>query len=240
MRNSFRTMMIVLLCLAPAPVQAEPDVACDAALPERVCAALTVAIEARGVTVAGQGRTTGPRLTAGPGEGTALGRWYLAVTTSLYDPVDDLPAADLRALWSGTASRGRERDRLAVGSEARALLSAAWGPPRGRRVVGLPRPGRRMPRRTWIVIPFDRLDPSRKVLRVDGVSLLPGDKSVSHTYPLGVPLRLVGARASLGKKLANLSHGNRRQDRMTVLVMTGVTALTRKTARLMAARGPFP
>ena len=237
MRSRATAMLVVLLCLAPAPARAAPELACDVGLPDRVCQALTKAIEARGVTVAGQGRAAGPRLMAGPGQGTELGRWHLAVTTSLYDPVEDIPAADLRALWRGTAPPGRERDRLAVEPEVRALLSAIWGPPRGRHVVGLPRPHQRASRRTWTVIPFDQLDPARKVLRVDGVSLLASDKSEARKYALGVPLRLVGAGASLSKKLAGLGRGNRRLDRMTVLMMTGVTALTRKTARLMAARG---
>ncbi len=218
-----RATLTALICVAPAPALAGPAVGCGAGLPGRICAALGAAAGAR---------TDGPRLVAGPGQGRAAGSWHLAVTTSIYDPVDDVTSADLRAVWKGTAAGPLARRRLAAGAEARALLTALWGAP-DRRVVKL-RSGRRArPRQTWSVIPFDLLNPSRKVLRVDGVSPLARGKQ-ARGYPLAVPLRVVGASGRAGA-LRTLS--NRREDRMTVLVMTGVTALTRKTARLMAARG---
>jgi len=226
----------LLLCICPATAMAAPGVACDPALPDRVCQHLEAALEARGITVAVKRRATGPRLQAGAGQGAHLGRWHLAVTTSIYDPRDGITSANLRALWQGKppAGQARRATRLAVGPEARALLTSLWGAPRGSRVRS---PGKRTPRDTLTVVPFDRLTPALKVLRVDGVSPLARGGKVAATYALGVPLRLVGAGAALTKKLAGLAAGNRREDRMTVLVMTGVTALTRKTARLMAQKG---
>ena len=222
------TLLAALLCAAPAPGLARPAVGCGANLPDRICAALGAGASRR---------TAGPRLVAGPGEGRAAGSWHLAVTTSIYDPVEDVSSVNLRTVWKGTADPALAgplltRRWLAVGAEARALLTALWGAP-GRRVVSPPRPGRRAPRYTWVVLPFDRLDSSRKALRVDGVSPLARGKG-ARGYALAVPLRVVG---DTGKAAALKLVRNRREDRMTVLAMTGVTALTRKTARLMAARG---
>jgi len=91
----------------------------------------------------------------------------------------------------------------------------------------------------WAIVPFDELEPRWKVLVVDGASVL--DKQVDvESYPLTVE---IGAEGMGSSELAAalLSGGeaitNRNTERMTVLIMTGVTALVRGTAKRMEQNG---
>lgn len=86
----------------------------------------------------------------------------------------------------------------------------------------------------WAIVPFDQLVPEWKVLTVDGISPVhPGyDESayaLSVTYGLSGDPQLI---ASLQEQL-NWPVSNRDPEKLTVVVMTGVTALTRATAAKM-------
>jgi poly-gamma-glutamate synthesis protein (capsule biosynthesis protein) len=88
----------------------------------------------------------------------------------------------------------------------------------------------------WAIVPFDELEPRWKVLRVDGVSPLDRGLDVD-TYPLAASLYL-GAESRVD--VFSMLPGpvtNRDEDKMTVLLMTGVTALTRGTAATMEREG---
>jgi poly-gamma-glutamate synthesis protein (capsule biosynthesis protein) len=91
----------------------------------------------------------------------------------------------------------------------------------------------------WAILPFDQLEPRWKVLRVDGASVL--DKALEvDKYPLSLQFGLAGKETpSLAAAL--MPDGrlltNRDTERMTVLIMTGVTAMTRSTAARMEEQG---
>ena len=89
------------------------------------------------------------------------------------------------------------------------------------------------------ILPFDKLDPSFKVLTIDGVNVL--DNQLNPTdYPLAVGLSVEGDGASIVAEMLRPAigkHTNRDRSRMTTLVMTGVTAMTRGTARRMERYG---
>jgi poly-gamma-glutamate synthesis protein (capsule biosynthesis protein) len=90
------------------------------------------------------------------------------------------------------------------------------------------------------VVPFDALEPRWKVLTVDGMS--PLDPALNtDVYPLALSLGVNGqadSAAALAQALALAwPSSNRDPSRMTRLVMTGVTALTRATAWRMAGKG---
>ncbi|GAB4463717.1 MAG: hypothetical protein Kow00120_30100 [Anaerolineae bacterium] len=94
------------------------------------------------------------------------------------------------------------------------------------------------------LVPFHRLEPRWKVLHVDGVNLLDPDADLS-AYPYAVTVTVDGDAAQAEALRADLAlvggwgsaHTNRDPARMTTLMMTGVTALTRGTARAMEAEG---
>ncbi len=89
------------------------------------------------------------------------------------------------------------------------------------------------------VLPFDALDPTYKVLVLDGQNPL-SNQYEPEGYPLVLGLILEGEGASdVAEALRPLLGGatNRDPDRLTQLVMTGVTAMTRLTADRMETYG---
>ncbi|MCO6449594.1 MAG: CapA family protein [Caldilineales bacterium] len=146
---------------------------------------------------------------------------------------DEISGEELQARWSG------EDDRpLFVASENVAELAAVLGPAN----PSIPAAG--LPddlggdADALAIIPFDELNPTYKVLAVDGRNPLHKDFDASD-YPLAVALSVGGDDA---EALASLLTGlfpasNRDPDRLTTLVMTGVTAMSRVTAQRMERRG---
>jgi poly-gamma-glutamate synthesis protein (capsule biosynthesis protein) len=90
----------------------------------------------------------------------------------------------------------------------------------------------------WSIVPFDELAPRWKVLRVDDMDLFDRDLDLSE-YPLTVAIIAEGEMA--GELMAAMGDNtritNRDTEQMTVLIMTGVTALVRATAHEMEVRG---
>jgi poly-gamma-glutamate synthesis protein (capsule biosynthesis protein) len=121
-------------------------------------------------------------------------------------------------------------------AETLALLSAWWGTPAqaniqtGRAEELLDQVWEKP--RVWAILPFEQLEPRWKVLAIDGVS--PLDQEFDpRGYEIAIPFSL------LGDPIAelNLPSGNRNDDQITHLVMTGVTALVRATAFTMERQG---
>jgi poly-gamma-glutamate synthesis protein (capsule biosynthesis protein) len=114
--------------------------------------------------------------------------------------------------------------------EGGSVVEAAWGS----------RPAR-------AIVPFDALEPRWKVLQLDGLSVLSPQIDLT-AYSLRLDLGLSGEPASLDRiRAALLADGltlpftNRQADRMTLVAVTGVTALTRATAWQMDRAGAtFP
>jgi len=76
---------------------------------------------------------------------------------------------------------------------------------------------------SWAIVPFGQLTPRWKVLRLDGVNVL--EKGLSEkAYPLRI-------------YFSDSQPTNRDEEQMTVLMMTGVTALVRATAAQMERNG---
>ena len=89
------------------------------------------------------------------------------------------------------------------------------------------------------LLPFDRLDPTYKVLTIDGVDPLDNHLLVEG-YPLSLALAIEGnlpqsAHDLLAERLMPLT--NRDPERLTCLIMTGVTAMCRLTAERMEHYG---
>ncbi|MCP4536588.1 MAG: hypothetical protein GY832_05530 [Chloroflexi bacterium] len=93
-------------------------------------------------------------------------------------------------------------------------------------------------RPTWGIVPFHKLEPRWKVLQVDGVSALDHRLDV-EPYPLVLRVGAVGMARGIAKLQEELGGyiTNRDPAKMSVVVMTGVTALTRATAMRMDMHG---
>ncbi len=157
---------------------------------------------------------------------------------------DDISAVDLLAQWLGAPGPGMAP--LAVDADAFAGLSLLWGPPA--QVELLPDTAavaaalEPYPARLG-VLPFDRLAPQVKALTMSGLD--PTDNGFdSSEYPLAVRFYL-NAKPNAQQAAAELLEAvrqagqqtNRDPGKLTVLAMTGVTAMARMTALRMEQNG---
>ncbi len=175
---------------------------------------------------------------AQPGE-EALSEWVYALVAPFPTVTDGVTGEDLRRAWAGEATGPFAGRPLLMDGVTRAALSAMWGEP-GAGVVRVVEGGRlvdeaggEMP--SWGIVPFEALEPRWKVLLVDGGSPIRKgfDPSV---YPLVVPFTLRGPGLS-GFRPVGLPVTNRDPEKLTTVVLTGVTALVRATAARMEQLG---
>ncbi|HUS81317.1 MAG TPA: CapA family protein, partial [Armatimonadota bacterium] len=220
----------------------------DPALPEALAEPLRAA-------VAGIGATTtysreGATLVVAPGVGQTLATWFYAVVAPFPTLADEVTWEGIEAFWHGdpaalsAVTGDGVAPTLLVSEEILALLGEILGAPSevapitvapAEELVDLAWEARPS---AWSVVPFDMLEPRWKALRVDGLSLL--DKTLDTTaWPLQVAVGVEGQgaaelTAALG---AEGMTTNRVTEEMTVLIMTGVTAMVRGTAHAMETRG---
>jgi hypothetical protein len=193
--------------------------------------------------------------------GSPVARWVYAIVAPFPTLADDVRWADVQSFWAGHAgalseiSAGREPPTLFVSADTLSVLQGLLGVPSAQTPIsvtgaadladrawaasarpaagGTGRPG------AWAIVPFDELEPRWKALRVDGASVL--DKGLDvGAFPLAIPIGAQGRAASvLTAALAKDGRllTNREPGRMTVLVMTGVTALVRGIADRMERLG---
>jgi len=86
---------------------------------------------------------------------------------------------------------------------------------------------------SWAIVPFDQLTPRWKVLRLDGVSVLKKGLA-KKDYPLRIHFSIEGEQED---RFILPQFTNRNEEQMTILMMTGVTALVRATAAQMERNG---
>jgi poly-gamma-glutamate synthesis protein (capsule biosynthesis protein) len=162
--------------------------------------------------------------------------WVYALVAPFFTFEDGVSLVDLEATWTGEPSGAFSQHPLLVSADTQSALR--WGPPTGDvHVVEASQVlTEAIQRDAWAIVPFDELEPRWKVLRVDGQSPLDRGLDVD-AYPLVTSLYLgTESRADALSMLPDVVT-NREEERMTVLMMTGVTALTRGTARTMEREG---
>jgi hypothetical protein len=165
---------------------------------------------------------------------------FLVPAVPLASPREGMALADIHRAWNGEAA-----GRLLVSDSAGAALDALLGP-RGSQAAVEVVPGgelllrlEQQPEATAI-LPFDELWPELKPLSLDGLTIL--DRGLDEArYPLRAMVWAhgpAGWEEDLAVHLGNIRlDSNRHPDRLTVLAMTGVTALVRGVALEMEARG---
>lgn len=166
----------------------------------------------------------------------ALATRVFAVVAPFATIRDDITLAELAAAWQGAEGAAP----LFVTSEAAEWLPVALGSRAAEivpdaelqvRLEGTPS--------ALGIVPFDQIDPRYKVLTVDGANVL-SNRFNDRTYPLAVALSVEGQGASAVRPLLRevvQPATNRDASRITQLVMTGVTAMSRVTALRMDQKG---
>ncbi len=159
--------------------------------------------------------------------------WIYALVAPFPTIIDGVTMNDIRQAWAGGTGGPFGGKPFRMDQATLAAFSAVWGPP-APRTVYVAAPDRLLDltwteRPIWAIVPFEALEPRWKVLTVDGQSPIHRDFDPS-TYPLKVSF-------SLTPSAFNLPSSNWDPQKLTVLAMTGVTALVRGTADRMEQKG---
>lgn len=159
--------------------------------------------------------------------------WIYALVTPFPTITDEVALTTIQDAWAGKASGPFVGQPLWMTASTLAAFSAVWGAPASGSVrvteanqlvdsAWANRPA-------WAIVPFEELEPRWKVLSVNGQSPVHNDFNV-ETYALKINF-------NLQPPVFRLLSSNRDPDKLTVLAMTGVTALVRATADRMERYG---
>jgi hypothetical protein len=172
--------------------------------------------------------------------------WLYSLVAPFPTLLDEVSLDDLMAAWRGEPTPILAERPLFVEESTRLAFQTNWGPA-GPNVIEVA-PGSKILEMAWeqqpslALVPFEELDPQWKIVRVDGTSLLDPDIDLK-TYPLTLRFGLHGFSPDLAlapilqSTPAFLPETNFNPERLTVVAMTGVTALARSTALRMEEEG---
>jgi len=160
---------------------------------------------------------------------------------------DDVRQADLQAFWQGdTTGISQSPSMLYIPHTIEGVLSDRWGAFDGTTVTvydALPDTQTLWDENAWAILSFPDLNPKLKVISLDGISPLSNnfdadDYGLSFQYalvqnPTAPPI----PEEAVQTLIEAIQPTNRDPEKMTSLVMTGVTALVRATAYKMEING---
>jgi poly-gamma-glutamate synthesis protein (capsule biosynthesis protein) len=183
---------------------------------------------------------------SGQADGIVAARLFFALAAPFPTIADYVSSRDIHQAWLGEESIQFPNSPLLVSPHTRAVFAQIWGEPDDSRVKTLPaeellaEAWKNQP--SWAIIPFEEINPRWKVLTVDGLN--PLDRNLDEgDYPLTAAFGFSGSDEMLAQiredpsVLAAVPPTNRDPEMMTVLVMTGTTALARGTAERMETMG---
>ena len=175
-----------------------------------------------------------------------LGQWVYALVAPFPTIVDDVPFQALQAAWQGQPVQCDACDfitsPLRLSQSTLSALKTALGEPAAGAVEVLPAdqitPKLWAAQPAWGIVPFDELNPRLTVLSIDGQTPVHHGLDL-NTYPLVVKIGIAGPiekaerlQAALGQPLTN-----RDENKLTLVAMTGVTAMSRDFAASMDVNG---
>ena len=171
-------------------------------------------------------------------------QWVYTLAGPFPTVLDGVSEEELRRAWEGEEADFLNGEPLLMTPATLEALTGHWGPP-GEQAVRTVETGELLAR-AWekpyslAILPFENLEPRWKVIRIDGVS--PFDKDFElKKYALQIRFGLSGdadgIRLLADSKGEFLPESNRDGQKMTVVVLTGVTALVRATGAKMEANG---
>ena len=171
-----------------------------------------------------------------PNPDRPLARWTYALVAPFSTISDDVSLQDLRNAWAGSGDQPPVFISDQILREMMPLLgsgSEAFVAPEGELLD-----------RAWeagdahAILPFEKLGPRWKVMRLNGISPLDGDFDAQR-YPLATSFGLSGDPEGMDRlePLLHWPESNRDPSKLTTVLMTGVSALVRATAWRMDLNG---
>jgi len=190
----------------------------------------------------------GPESQAPEGDILAIAEWIYALAAPFPTLIDDVGLSDLTAFWRGEADAVlSSATKLYVPKSLAGRLDSRWGDHDASFVEtyeSIPDPDALWDENAWAILPFDSLGVELKVISVDGVSPLSNDfdpevYSLIFEYVLAMNENSDNDISEHDILLLSeaVQNTNRDPDKLTTLVMTGVTALVRATAYKMEING---
>ena len=186
-----------------------------------------------GLPLAGDAASATVRLDVSQSSDSQSATWIYALVVPFPTTTDSVSLADIMNAWTGAATGPFAGQPLWMDESTLAAFSVLWGTPADGsvRVATADQlvDSTWSERPAWAIVPFEVLEPRWKVLSVDGQSPVHNDFNAA-SYPLKISF-------SLQPPVFPLLPANRDPDKLTVLAMTGVTALVRATANRMERYG---
>lgn len=174
-----------------------------------------------------------------------LSTWIYALAAPFATVTDDVSTESLVAFWKGNAVF--PASALVMPPAIFDSLKARYDSP-----LGDARPLAeedlltfcQSHQNAWAILPFEKLEPQWKVISLDGNSPIHKDFT-SENYPLIVQIGwdegmrpLTETETKLAEEaIQSIPTTNRQADRLTTVILTGVTAMTRATGKEMELYG---
>lgn len=174
-----------------------------------------------------------------------LSTWIYALAAPFATVTDDVSTESLVAFWKGNAVF--PASALVMPPAIFDSLKARFGSP-----LGDARPLAeedlltfcQSHQKAWAILPFEKLEPQWKVISLDGNSPIHKDFTYEN-YPLIVQIGwdegmrpLTETETKLAEEaIQSIPTTNRQADRLTTVILTGVTAMTRATGKEMELYG---
>ena len=163
--------------------------------------------------------------------------WIYALAVPFYTITDNISFGDLSAFWKGQTESIGDFSNIAVMESTKAALSTILGPANDaafeiiseENLTNIPLNDNK----SLYILPFELLNNRMKVIRIDSKAPIDVDFD-PQTYPLSVG---IWVETDLENPEIELPESNYNPKLRTILVMTGVTALTRATAHRMELQG---
>ena len=176
------------------------------------------------------------------GEQNLVSQWVYALVTPFSSTIQGVSSSDLLLSWQGQSTGVYGNQPLLMDQNTYEMVGAMWGPAAGTSVQVMAKND--LMDYAWAhqpalaIVPFEALDPRWKVLAVDGLSPIHKDFDLGN-YRLKIPISLNGDPGSIELIKSNfeIPPSNLDPQKMTILAMTGVTALVRATAYEMEQHG---
>jgi hypothetical protein len=167
--------------------------------------------------------------------------WVYVLAAPFATLSDEVSLEALQRAWRGERLEAAGGQPLLMETDTLNSYKQQWGEPAAGAVLEAAR--EEISAKAWqmhafALIGFDELDPSWKVMRIDGKS--PLDRGELSAYPLTAAYGLAGDPAEIASFSAQggrLGSTNRDPGHMTTLLMTGTTALVRAVGYKMETRG---
>jgi poly-gamma-glutamate synthesis protein (capsule biosynthesis protein) len=166
-------------------------------------------------------------------------QWIYALVAPFPTVTDGVTVYTLQDAWNASSSGAFAGLPLLMDESTLAVLTQLWDRPAPDAVRTVPADKLldtawdEMP--SWAIIPFEEIEPRWKVLEVNGQSPIHKDFDPAD-YPLAATLGF-SSTISIDSARYALPSTNRDPSRLATVVLTGVTAMARATAKTMDVRG---